>query len=482
MKKGILKHIAILSSIAFAAIFSLVLSFSFFLAETKFTWNEILENNHLGIVIILLQVLAAILLIVFIIYLIILVARSKKAKMQQTEEKVEESADKVEDDYSYVSKIYNENDDVVEEVKPIEEPVEEVMVEEPVEEAVEEVAEPMAEMVEEASEEEEEEEVDEALFEEFDEDSIDDSEFDEEEEEDEEEIPAPKAVSTEDGMIIFEEANKSVGNEVVRRTFLNKMSTQPDEIKQFYSELRNEFLSYRGITSRTTYPCVVFKYENQVIAKFTALSGVLRLHLSQLVIEDYNYNKFFQFSMADKKPYELVPFTTRVKSNRGMSNAKLLIADLMEKLGVERKTTHKEIDFASNFGPQEFSLFKRFGMHDQLLETAAANESEKFISDEEAERIFNESEKVKVINISQYEPKQVSITTALLEEKYRSTQAVTLTSLKRRGLIDRDVTSVKLTAEGQLTKKLDVRLQEITPTAIKMILAVGGNVVKQNLE
>ena len=505
MNKKVLKHLTVLTALIFMVVLFSVLSSSLFFAETPITWGEILDSKILGYTLILLQILAAVFLFIFVVYLIILATRSKKKNKKQVEEPKKEE-DKVENQKVYIVNNKQENEEEIkksEEVKQIEEPKkeedkvenkqetysyveniynnEEKIIEQEDKKQIEEPKkeEDKVENKIEYIDSDQQEEIDNALFESFDEDSIDDSEFDDDDDED---LLIESNIVTGNENIVSEEENKTIKAESVKRTFLNKMSTQPNEIKSFYSELRNEFLSYKDVTSRTTYPCVVFRYKDEIIAKFTALSGVLRLHLAKLDIESYNYNKFFQFSMGEKRPFELVPFTVRIKSNRALNNAKKLIEDLMKKLETEKKQNYRNVDYASNFGVQDFSLFKRLGMKEYILESAAANETDKFISTEKAEEIFNESKKIKDINISLLKPKQVTITTNLLEEKYRTTQAVTLTSLKRRGLIDKDVTEVKLTAEGQLTKQLDVRLQEISPTAIKMILAVGGNVVKQILK
>ena len=58
----------------------------------------------------------------------------------------------------------------------------------------------------------------------------------------------------------------------------------------------------------------------------------------------YEVSKFFQKDASAVKAYAEVPFTVKVKSDRGYKNALKLIDALAEAKGIEKKTRYTEVD------------------------------------------------------------------------------------------------------------------------------------------
>ena len=66
----------------------------------------------------------------------------------------------------------------------------------------------------------------------------------------------------------------------------------------------------------------------------------------------------------------------------------------------------------------------------------------------------------------------------VLSENFDTNETVNLESLKRKGLIGKNVVSVKVLARGVLTKSLTVEAQDFSIEAVKMIVLTGGKATK----
>ena len=65
-----------------------------------------------------------------------------------------------------------------------------------------------------------------------------------------------------------------------------------------------------------------------------------------------------------------------------------------------------------------------------------------------------------------------------MSENFDTNETVNLESLKRKGLIGKNVVSVKVLARGVLTKSLTVEAQDFSIEAVKMIVLTGGKATK----
>lgn len=229
---------------------------------------------------------------------------------------------------------FNEQEEVVEE-PTYEEPATEVYeepTEEPVEETViEEVEEQAEEIVEEPTEEyaEEVEEVIEEPVEEVAEEQV--------EEIAEEVVEQPEEVVDE---VVIEPTEKE---EIIRLTFAEKLLSMDDNVQGYYNAICNFFASYRNINRRVSNACVSFRWGRELVAKMTVRGKTMKLHLA-LNLNDYDEALYFQKDYSDVKAYVEVPFTVKVKSDRGLKRALELVAALCVEKGVEQKTRYNEID------------------------------------------------------------------------------------------------------------------------------------------
>ncbi len=134
-----------------------------------------------------------------------------------------------------------------------------------------------------------------------------------------------------------------------RRSFMARFIQTTDEIKEYYDEIKNLLLSYKGVKARTSWSAESFKCGRQHIAKIDVKGKTLYVSLA-LDPKEYENTKYF-FSDVSEKSREL-PMLLKVKSERGKRHAIELIEAEMAKLGIERTEREYE-DFKKPFEETE---------------------------------------------------------------------------------------------------------------------------------
>ena len=112
--------------------------------------------------------------------------------------------------------------------------------------------------------------------------------------------------------------------------FNKKLLSLTSDIKNFFSDVHNELVSYKKVHYRVSFKGVSYRVGRKTIAKMVVRGKTLKLHLA-LDVNDYSKTVFFQQDMSSVKAYEDVPFTVKIKSERGKNNAINLVISLAEK-------------------------------------------------------------------------------------------------------------------------------------------------------
>ena len=99
----------------------------------------------------------------------------------------------------------------------------------------------------------------------------------------------------------------------------------------------------RKINPRVSSKGVSYRLGRDLVAKITIHGKTMKLHLA-LDVAAFEQKIYFQKDLSDKKAYEEVPFTVKVKSDRGLKNALKLIDALVEKKGIESKVRFNKAD------------------------------------------------------------------------------------------------------------------------------------------
>lgn len=307
--------------------------------------------------------------------------------------------------------------------------------------------------------EEDEEEVEEEP-EEDDAPEVEEKEEDEEEEE-ESDPDAPKLITAADT--------------IKRRTstMRGRLRYGSDVNKAIYEELVNHLLQYKNVTRSLTNRADNFKSKGSLLAKITLTGKTLKLYLP-LDAKLYDYDKYHQL-ITEKNGYEEVPFTIKVKSNRGLKYAKELIDEAMAQKGVERKKKAGEKkSFKELILLQKGSLLIKAKKTDMLRSRVDSQDANAKLTDSEAQELV----RIKYVPVSDEVKKTAFVGLDKIEELYNDCDMVNIKTLRKRGLVKEEHNRVKIIGGGTLTKSLKVYAEEYSLTAIKMIVLLGGKVVK----
>ena len=156
--------------------------------------------------------------------------------------------------------------------------------------------------------------------------------------------PVVEAIPQEETLVIADIEDEEDDREVVRRIpFSEKMLAFDRKTQEYYDVLHNEFKSYRKINPRISAKGVSYRLGRELVAKITLRGKTMKLHLA-LDFNDFEQNIYFQKDLSDVKTYVEVPFTVKVKSDRGLKNALKLIDALAEKKEIVKKTRYEKID------------------------------------------------------------------------------------------------------------------------------------------
>ena len=271
-----------------------------------------------------------------------------------------------------------------------------------------------------------------------------------------------------------------------------KMTSLSEETKGFYRELKDEFLTYKGVKTRISWKAEGVRKGRETIARFAVRDGALCVFLA-LDPDAYRDSKYVFESVKGIKAYEAVPMLIRVKSDLSCRKVKELIADMMEPREVKRLDAAPETDYSYldedsstearlragqlriwAEGPDDQVCANRAAaatLHYLISPEATAEEAEALISDEMLDALMPPSGDILIV------PDQVGeVSLEQLCKKFYVGDIVDIAAMKEKNLIPNDVNYVKITSQGDMTKKLTVRAHMFERTAAKMILLTGGDV------
>ncbi len=217
---------------------------------------------------------------------------------------------------------------------PVEEKVE--TVEEPVEEGVEEVAEePVEEAVEEVVEEVvEEEPAEEPQAEEAEELAVAETNDDEDEDDNREGVE--------------ETVNDPSMTLRYKRSFIAKITQSDENVKDFYSDVKNAFLGYEKVRSQVSWAGDRFTRGRETLAKIGIRGKTLCLYLA-LNPDEFPITVYHQKFAGDTKMYEKTPMMIKIKSNVALKRALRLIDYIMEREGAEAKKDAQPVDYTKMY-------------------------------------------------------------------------------------------------------------------------------------
>ncbi len=272
------------------------------------------------------------------------------------------------------------------------------------------------------------------------------------------------------------------------KSFLAKLIQSNDVTKDYYSQLKNHILSYKGVKARTSWRWETFRKGRKALMRFRLRGKTLSVALA-LNPDDYAETKYKVESLAEFSSYEDTPCLYKIKNDRRLKYAKELIDKIMQDNEIPA-AENAEVDYASQYPYEETEplierkLIKVLTDEDaqsgtmfkpsDVRERVTAAEVDSIMNDEVAEILIEKAEEVSdktktgIVNID------------VLSKVFKDGETVTLEEVKKRVKgFDKKVTYLKVLARGVLDKKLTVKADAFSIQAVKMIVITGGKAIKK---
>lgn len=143
---------------------------------------------------------------------------------------------------------------------------------------------------------------------------------------------------------VAEEPATTDTNANARLSFFDRILLVDDELLDIYNEIKNDILSY-GVKSRVSSAGDTFRLHRVTYMKMIFAGKKVKLYM-KLNPEDFADSTIPHDNAGDKKLYEEIPFVFKVKSGLSIRRAKALIAEMMEKEGIQRVKEPGNVDYA----------------------------------------------------------------------------------------------------------------------------------------
>lgn len=281
------------------------------------------------------------------------------------------------------------------------------------------------------------------------------------------------------------------------RSFTAKMMQTTDTNKSYYSELKNELLSYKKVHTRISWKLDSFRKGRNAVARIAVRGKTLCLYLA-LDPKKYEESKYIVEDVSEVKKNEDTPCLYRIKNDRRLRYAKELIAEIMASLGAVKQETEtvnyvKEYPHRTDKTLLERGLIKLIEEKKKTFEeeVAVSNgeleievpsevtvaDAEELLEDEIAEALVRESESLSVRG------KQTIVNVDTLDEYFEEGEKVTPELMRERiPFLNKKASWVKVLARGSISKALEVEADDFSLAAVKMIILAGGNVYRKRKE
>lgn len=268
------------------------------------------------------------------------------------------------------------------------------------------------------------------------------------------------------------------------KSFTAKLMQSEPDVKDIYTALKRQIMSYKGVKSRMSWKGETFKSGRTHLMRLGFRGKTLSVYFA-LNPSDYIDSKYKVEDVSQIAKNAEVPCLYRIKSDLRLRYAKELITTVCQSNGLILQTKPDETDYAEKFP---------FDTTDNLLEKGFI----KLLSDEEAKS--GDTFKVrKSVDVSQVrllmsdeaaadmvevdktysdKTKRGIVNIDTLSEVFNSGECVDLESMKQRiPYLNKRTTYIKVLGRGVLDKPLTVIADEFSMDALKMIFLTGGKAV-----
>lgn len=155
-------------------------------------------------------------------------------------------------------------------------------------------------------------------------------------------VPEPVPEPAPEPIVIAEESFEA-GVLRYDRSFTARLIQADNEVKGWYTELKNDLLSYKKVHDRMSWKRESYNFGRQSFARLAFRGETLCLYLP-LNPEAYADTKYKVESVSDSTSYADTPCLYRIKNNKRVQYAKELIATVAEQLATP-KTERESQDY-----------------------------------------------------------------------------------------------------------------------------------------
>lgn len=143
--------------------------------------------------------------------------------------------------------------------------------------------------------------------------------------------------------ILLGEETVEAGKLRYDRSFMARLIQSEDEVKHWYTEIKNKLLSFKKVKGRISWKRETFKASKDVVAKLAYRGKTLCLFLP-LNTADYSDSKYTLEDVSNVPSFVDTPAMIRVKNEKHARQALELIAISMGKLGI-KDMPHVSVDY-----------------------------------------------------------------------------------------------------------------------------------------
>ena len=134
----------------------------------------------------------------------------------------------------------------------------------------------------------------------------------------------------------------------LKRSFTAKLKQSKDDVKSYYSAIKNELTSYERINSTVSWSNDRFNYGRETVAKMMIIGTTLKLFLNL----DPNDPEFKQTvyrheDMSNQRAHAGTPFVVKIQSEGALKKALRLVGYLVEKYAAKKDGGFQPVDYTS---------------------------------------------------------------------------------------------------------------------------------------
>lgn len=135
--------------------------------------------------------------------------------------------------------------------------------------------------------------------------------------------------------------------EILERTFENKLRQADDDAKEYYSVIKNKFLSYVGVKSRVSKLADTFKCNGEVVCKITVSGKTLLVNLNlDCAKYDAKYYKFVDVGEMSK--FADTPMRIKIKNKLTLKRCLEIISIMFNEQNISSSPIDA-VDYASQY-------------------------------------------------------------------------------------------------------------------------------------